>query len=65
VVDERDLEIIAALQEDARATYADIGRRAGCRPPRSTNGPQARTDGSDPSLSGIVDPEALGCSSRR
>ena len=29
VVDERDLEIIAALQEDARATYADIGRRVG------------------------------------
>ncbi|HJY31500.1 MAG TPA: AsnC family transcriptional regulator, partial [Actinomycetota bacterium] len=28
-MDERDLEIIAALQEDARATYADIGRRAG------------------------------------
>jgi Lrp/AsnC family leucine-responsive transcriptional regulator len=27
--DERDLEIIAALQEDARATYADIGRRVG------------------------------------
>jgi len=32
VVDERDLEIIAALQEDARATYADIGRRAGLSP---------------------------------
>jgi Lrp/AsnC family leucine-responsive transcriptional regulator len=29
VPDERDLEIIAALQEDARATYADIGRRVG------------------------------------
>jgi len=29
VVDVRDLEIIAALQEDARATYADIGRRVG------------------------------------
>jgi Lrp/AsnC family transcriptional regulator, leucine-responsive regulatory protein len=29
VVDERDLDIIAALQEDARATYADIGRRVG------------------------------------
>jgi Lrp/AsnC family leucine-responsive transcriptional regulator len=29
VVDQRDLEIIAALQEDARATYADIGRRVG------------------------------------
>jgi len=29
MLDERDLEIIAALQEDARATYADIGRRVG------------------------------------
>ena len=29
VVDGRDLEIIAALQEDARATYADVGRRVG------------------------------------
>jgi Lrp/AsnC family leucine-responsive transcriptional regulator len=32
VLDERDLEIIAALQEDARATYADIGRRVGLAP---------------------------------
>lgn len=29
VLDGRDLDIIAALQEDARATYADIGRRVG------------------------------------
>jgi hypothetical protein len=29
VLDERDLEIIATLQEDARATYADVGRRVG------------------------------------
>ena len=29
MLDERDLDIVAALQEDARATYADIGRRAG------------------------------------
>jgi Lrp/AsnC family leucine-responsive transcriptional regulator len=29
VLDDRDLEIIAALQEDARATYADVGRRVG------------------------------------
>lgn len=29
VPDERDLEIIAALQEDARATYADVGTRVG------------------------------------
>jgi Lrp/AsnC family leucine-responsive transcriptional regulator len=32
VLDERDLEIIAALQEDARATYADVGRRVGLAP---------------------------------
>lgn len=30
--DERDLEIIAALQEDARATYAEVGRRVGLSP---------------------------------
>jgi Lrp/AsnC family leucine-responsive transcriptional regulator len=32
VLDERDLAILAALQEDARATYADIGRRVGLSP---------------------------------
>ncbi len=32
VLDERDQDIIAALQEDARATYADIGRRVGLAP---------------------------------
>src|SRR5207249_9904816 len=29
VLDERDLLIVAALQEDARATYADVARRVG------------------------------------
>jgi Lrp/AsnC family leucine-responsive transcriptional regulator len=29
VLDERDLEIVAALQEDARATYADVAQRVG------------------------------------
>jgi Lrp/AsnC family leucine-responsive transcriptional regulator len=29
VVDDRDLLILAAMQEDARATYADIARRVG------------------------------------
>jgi Lrp/AsnC family leucine-responsive transcriptional regulator len=29
MLDDRDLDIVAALQEDARATYADIGRRVG------------------------------------
>ena len=32
MLDERDLAILAALQDDARATYADIGRRAGLSP---------------------------------
>jgi len=32
VLDERDLAIIQALQEDARATYADIGRRVRLSP---------------------------------
>src|SRR5437867_10470265 len=30
--DQRDLQILAALQEDARATYADVGRRVGLSP---------------------------------
>jgi Lrp/AsnC family transcriptional regulator, leucine-responsive regulatory protein len=29
MLDDRDLEIIAALQDDARATYADVGTRVG------------------------------------
>jgi Lrp/AsnC family leucine-responsive transcriptional regulator len=29
MLDGRDLDIVAALQDDARATYADIGRRVG------------------------------------
>ena len=29
VLDERDLDIVAALQEDARATYADVAARVG------------------------------------
>lgn len=32
VLDERDLDIIGALQDDARATYADIARRVGLSP---------------------------------
>jgi Lrp/AsnC family leucine-responsive transcriptional regulator len=28
-VDDRDREIVAALQDDARATYADVGQRVG------------------------------------
>lgn len=29
MLDERDLDIITALREDARATYADVGQRVG------------------------------------
>ena len=29
VLDERDLEIVAALRDDARATYADVAQRVG------------------------------------
>lgn len=32
VLDERDRDIIGALQDDARATYADIARRVGLSP---------------------------------
>lgn len=32
MLDERDLDILAALQDDARATYADVARRVGMSP---------------------------------
>lgn len=32
MLDARDLDIVAALQEDARATYADIARKVGLSP---------------------------------
>lgn len=32
MLDERDLSIIRALQEDARATYADVAKRVGLSP---------------------------------
>ena len=60
-VDERDLEIIAALQEDARATYADIGRRAGLSP--SSVHERVRKlerSGAIRGYRAVVDPEALG-----
>ena len=61
MVDERDLEIIAALQEDARATYADIGRRAGLSP--SSIHERVRKlerSGAIRGYRAIVDPDALG-----
>ncbi len=59
--DERDLEILAALQEDARATYADIGRRVGLSP--SSVHERVRKLERSRAIRGyraVVDPEALG-----
>ena len=59
--DERDLEILAALQEDARATYADIGRRVGLSP--SSVHDRVRKlerSGAIRGYRAVVDPEALG-----
>ncbi len=61
VIDERDLEIIAALQEDARATYADIARRVGMSP--STVHDRVRKleeAGVIKAYKAVVDPEAVG-----
>jgi Lrp/AsnC family transcriptional regulator, leucine-responsive regulatory protein len=61
VVDDRDLEIIAALQEDARATYADVGRRVGLSP--SSVHERVRKleeSGVIRSYRAVIDPEALG-----
>ena len=61
VPDERDLEIIAALQEDARATYADIGRRVGLA--ASSVHERVRKlerSGAIRGYRAVVDPEALG-----
>ncbi len=61
VLDERDLEIIAALQEDARATYADVARRVGLSP--SSVHDRVRKleqSGVVRGYRAVVDPEALG-----
>jgi Lrp/AsnC family leucine-responsive transcriptional regulator len=61
VLDERDLAIIAALQEDARATYADVGRRVGLSP--SSVHDRVRKLEQGGVIRGYraeVDPEALG-----
>ena len=61
VVDERDLEIIAALQEDGRATYADIGRRAGLSPSAvHERVRKLERTGAIRAYRAVVDPEALG-----
>src|SRR5262249_35256602 len=61
VLDERDLEIVAALQEDARATYADVGQGVGL----SASSVQDRVRkleqaGVIRGYRAIVDPDALG-----
>jgi len=61
VLDDRDLEIIAALQEDARATYADVAGRVGM----SASAVHERVrkleqGGVIRSYRAVVDPEALG-----
>jgi Lrp/AsnC family leucine-responsive transcriptional regulator len=61
VLDERDLEIVAALQEDARATYADIARRVGLSP--SSVHERVRKleqSGVITAYRAVVDPDALG-----
>jgi Lrp/AsnC family leucine-responsive transcriptional regulator len=61
VLDERDLEIVTALQQDARATYADIAARVGL----SASSVHERVrkleaGGVITAYRAVVDPEALG-----
>jgi Lrp/AsnC family leucine-responsive transcriptional regulator len=61
VLDERDLEIVTALREDARATYADIATRVGL----SASSVHERVrkleaSGVITAYRAVVDPEALG-----
>jgi Lrp/AsnC family leucine-responsive transcriptional regulator len=61
VLDQRDLDILAVLQEDARATYADIGTRVGL----SASSVHQRVrkleeSGAIRGYRAVVDPEALG-----
>jgi len=61
MLDQRDLEILAALQEDARATYADVARRVGLSP--SSVHQRVRKleeSGVIRAYRAIVDPEAVG-----
>lgn len=61
MLDRRDLDILAALQEDARATYADVAARVGLSPSavhdRVRKLEQA---GVIRGYRAIVDPEAIG-----
>jgi Lrp/AsnC family leucine-responsive transcriptional regulator len=61
VLDERDLEIVTALREDARATYADVAARVGL----SASSVHERVRkleaaGVITAYRAVVDPEAMG-----
>jgi Lrp/AsnC family leucine-responsive transcriptional regulator len=61
VLDDRDLEIIAALQEDARATYADVATKVGL----SASSVHERVrkleqQGVIRGYAAVIDPEAIG-----
>jgi Lrp/AsnC family transcriptional regulator, leucine-responsive regulatory protein len=61
MLDEQDLIIVQALQEDARGTFADIGRRAGL----STSSVHERVkkleqSGAIRGYRAVIDPEAVG-----
>lgn len=61
MLDERDLEIVTALREDARATYADIASRVGL----SASSVHERVrkleaSGVITAYRAVVDPEAMG-----
>ena len=61
MLDERDLEIVSALREDARATYADIAARVGLL--ASSVHERVRkleAAGVITAYRAVVDPEALG-----
>jgi len=61
MLDDRDLDILAALQEDARATYADIGRMVGLSA-SSVHERVRKLEGAQVirAYRADVDPEALG-----
>jgi Lrp/AsnC family leucine-responsive transcriptional regulator len=61
VLDERDLAIVAALQDDARATYAEVAKRVGLSP-SSVHQRVRRLEaaGVIRGYRAVVDPEALG-----
>jgi Lrp/AsnC family leucine-responsive transcriptional regulator len=61
MLDDRDLDIVAALQDDARATYADVGTRVGL----SASAVHERVrkleqQGVIRGYSAVIDPQALG-----